>query len=279
MKEPLMTGRTEWEGRVGRKWAEEWRRTDRSFAGLTDRLLGRVAQGGPRAVLDVGCGAGELSLAFARGHPAATVYGIDVSASLVDAARERGHNLANVSFECADAARWSLDGFAPELVMSRHGVMFFDDPVAAFAHLSSISAPDGRLVFSCFRSVEENAWAHEVARLVSSAPPLAPDPRAPGPFAFADPEYVEEILSASGWSEIGFEPVDFAYVAGAGDDAVGDALSYLQSIGPASRAAAELPAEARVEFIERLRGYLEGVARDGLVALPAAAWIVSAAKA
>lgn len=270
-----MTDRSEWEGRVGRKWAEEWRRTDRSFAGLTDRLLGRASSGSPRSILDVGCGAGELSLAFARGHPPSHVVGVDVSQSLIEIAHDRGESLPNVSFELADAAEWEKDRFTPDLVMSRHGVMFFPDPVAAFAHIAQISAGGARLVFSCFRERAANPWASDIAALVGK--PAEPEPPfAPGPFAFADSVRVESILADAGWRDIAFEPVDFAYVAGAGEEPMEDALSYFLSIGPAARAAADLSPVERASFVERLEAYLSQARSGDIVALGAAAWIVTA---
>ena len=136
-----MTGKSDWQGKTGEGWAAQWRRTDRSFAGATEKLLARSREFPFRQALDIGCGAGELSLALGRGHPQARVVGVDVSPQLVEVARERGANLANVGFELADAARWRSDGdFAPQLLISRHGVMFFDDPPAAFANLAEMAA-------------------------------------------------------------------------------------------------------------------------------------------
>lgn len=273
-----MTNRSDWEGRTGRKWADQWRRTDRSFTGLTDRLLGRASARPIARALDVGCGAGELSLALARGHPQALIVGVDVSDPLIAVARERGAHLANASFEVTDAAVWSREGFAPDLVVSRHGVMFFDDPVAAFAHLAETAAPGARLVFSCFRERSANPWAHQVAALLppGSVAPVAPD--APGPFAFADPMRVEAILTRAGWGEIAFEAIDFAFVVGTGERAVEEAVAYFLAIGPAAAAAAELAGDERRRFVERLEQYLAAECNDGLVALPAAAWIVTAER-
>jgi SAM-dependent methyltransferase len=271
-----MTDRSDWEGRVGRKWADEWRRTDRSFSGLTDRLLGRASARPITRALDVGCGAGEVSLALARGHPDSEVIGLDISESLVAVARERGAELANVSFLLADAADWRGSQFAPDLIVSRHGVMFFADPVAAFSNLARGAAPNARLVFSCFRTPEENPWATRIASLLPESALPEAKPGGPGPFAFAEREHVERILTAAGWTEIAFEPVDFAYIAGTGEEAVSDARSYFLSIGPAARAAANLDDEARRQFINRLEQYLAANAQGPLVALPGAAWVVSA---
>ena len=268
--------RSDWEGRVGRKWASEWRRTDRSFSGLTARLLARASARPLSRVLDVGCGAGEVSLALARGHPEAEVIGLDISEDLIEAARERGEHLTNATFLLADASDWRASQFAPDLVVSRHGVMFFPDPVAAFTNLARGAAPDARLVFSCFRDRAENPWAERVASLLPAGAEPESLADAPGAFAFADRDRVQAILAEAGWCEVSFEQVDFAYIAGTGDGAVEDALSYFLAIGPAARGAAGLADDAREEFVGRLRHYLASEAQGPLVALPGAAWIVSA---
>jgi SAM-dependent methyltransferase len=277
--EHRMTNRSEWEGRTGNKWASEWRRTDRAFTGLTDRLLGRASERPFSRALDIGCGAGELTLALARGHPRARVTGIDISGELISVARERGAHLDNARFEVADAAHWFNSDFAPDLVVSRHGVMFFDEPIPAFANLAAGAGPEARLVFSCFRDRAHNPWATSIVALLpkGTVPPAAPD--APGPFAFADRSRVEHLLRSAGWGDSAFEKVDFAYVVGAGQDPVGDARSFFLSIGPAAAAAAELPGAERAEFIKRLEIFLEDQRDRDLIAFPAAAWIVSAQRA
>lgn len=268
--------RSEWEGRVGRKWADEWRRTDRAFSGLTDRLLNRVRAWPMTRALDIGCGAGEMSLALARGHPASEVIGLDVSADLIEVARKRAAHLGNVTFLVADAADWRSGIFAPDLLVSRHGVMFFDDPVVAFANLLNGAAPAARLAFSCFRDRALNPWAAEVTRLLPPEFVTETPAGAPGPFAFADRDRVRSILSAAGWDEIAFEAADFAYVVGTGQDALEDGVSFLSVIGPAARASAGMDQVQRAAFADSLRRHLEQAAQDEMVALPAAAWIVTA---
>lgn len=273
-----MTDASEWQGRVGRSWASEWRRTDRAFGPLTERLLQRGREFGFTSVLDIGCGAGELSLALARGRPHCRVVGVDISPQLIKVARERGGSRPNVAFELANAAVWRPEpGFAPELLVSRHGVMFFERPAAAFAHLGKIAVPRAGLMFSCFRSWEENPAFTDPARLLPSPPP-PPDPRAPGPFAFADRDHVEAILTEAGWHNIALEPFDFAMILGAGAEPIEDAVAYLECIGPTARAARELDPAERELFLDKVRELAACHLREGIVSLRAAAWIVTACR-
>jgi len=273
-----MTDSSEWTGRVGNAWAEQWRRTDRSFGALTDRLLDPAAVGTFARALDIGCGAGELVERLAGAKPSARIMGIDISADLLGIARARCAGFVKASFQEADAAAWrAAPDSPPDLLISRHGVMFFADPVAAFAHLREQSTPGARLRFSCFRARADNGWATGLASVLPPQPPA--DPAAPGPFAFAEPARVETILAAAGWEDIGFEPVDYAMIGGEGDDAVDETLAYFQRIGPAARAIAELPEADRPAVRARLRAMLTEHYANGVVTLPAAAWIVTARAA
>jgi len=153
--------------------------------------------------------------------------------------------------------------------------MFFDDAPAAFANLSRIAAPGAGLMFSCFRDPAQNPLFSEIARLLPAAPAPA-DPHAPGPFAFADPAYVETLLAGAGWDSISLEPFDLAMVVGAGADPVEDAITYFSSIGPAARAAVEMPPEQVERLVDGLRNLARRHLLDGMVALRAATWIVTA---
>lgn len=269
-----MTGAQEWQGRVGHNWAAEWERTDRSFAALTPHLLAAIEAEPGRRIVDIGCGAGELSIAVASTRADAQVTGVDISEELIVAARTRAGSLANLSFAVADAADWRAEGAAPDLYVSRHGVMFFTDPPATFAHLSAMAAPGARMVFSCFRPASENTWAAEIARLLPPGKPVPAVDFPPGPFAFADPDHVRRCLK--GWRDITFMPLDFAYVAGSGSNPVADALSFFSRIGPAAAAIRTLPDQPRAAFERGLLELVQSRHVGGRVCFPAAAWLVTA---
>ncbi len=277
-----MTDAFEWQGRVGEAWAEEWRRTDRTLAPVQEALLAALLPrlGAGPAILDIGCGAGSTSLALAAARPDARVTGIDLSDALIAAARERGAGRA--AFEVGDASAWRpADGRRFDALVSRHGVMFFDDPVAAFAHLRALAAPGAPFVFSCFRARDENPWAAELLPIVQHFAPdaAAAPPPDKGPFAFADPERIEAILAGAGFGGPGIAPFDFAFVAGQGQDPVADALAYFGRIGPFAALLRELDEPQRAEA----RAMLAGIAarhREGReVRFRAAAWIVTCASA
>jgi SAM-dependent methyltransferase len=273
-----MTTVAEWAEQTGQSWAREWTRTDRSFSELTEILIARIlAKGAAHSILDIGCGAGELSLRLSDAKPGARVLGVDVSPELIAVAKSRATDSERLSFACADAAIWRDPMFYPDLLVSRHGVMFFDQPVAAFANLAEGASAGARLVFSCFRDRSENTWAAELAALLPAMPP--PEPHAPGPFGFADPEHVHRVLSAAGWTQVRAEPVDFTYVAGAGADPVGDALTFFQSIGPAARVIGALDGDEKTAVLAKLRDLAEARCQNGEVRFPAAAWIVTATRA
>lgn len=277
----MITG-NEWQDKVGKVWADNYSRTDRALSGLTQHLLERLAPMPGEAIVDIGCGAGELSLALARARPAAQVTGVDISADLVEAARQRGQKLRNACFRLADAAVWRPDGPLLDLLVSRHGVMFFADPVAAFANLHGGAAAGARMLFSCFRDPAANPWATDPMRLLE-LPPSA-DPLAPGPFAFAEEERIRSILTRAGWRDIVVDPVDFAFVMGMGDDPVAEALQFVSRIGPAAAALRVMDADAREIALGRLEGWIarnrSGTGdQGGIVAFPAAAWLVGARKA
>lgn len=266
-----------WNSKVGDIWVQMQERMDRALTPVTAALLAAAAPQPGESVLDIGCGAGETTLAaaFAVGD-AGDVVGLDISEQLLARARERGEALLSpASFIHADAASWADDGDF-DLIMSRFGVMFFADPQAAFAHFHQLAAPGGRLVFACWQPAARNLWATLPLRVLADLLPEQPaaDPHAPGPFAFADAARVATLLEAAGWHDIAFHSLPFAMLIGSGDDPIADAVSFNLKIGPAARAVrdAGIGDQARPLLAAALQDHL----RDGGVQLPGAIWLVTA---
>lgn len=274
-----MTERAEWQGVVGDVWSQEWQRTDRTFAGLAPHLDAAIRAAAPKTgtALEIGCGAGATTLALAAARPDLAITAIDISEGLIRRARERATGAANIAFLVGDASAPPEVVGGYDLAFSRHGVMFFPDPVAAFAAIRARMAPGAPLVFSCIRPIAENPWAAEVAVAATNGA-AAPTPAGyvPGPFAFADPAFVEEVLTEAGWRAEEPRAVDYPYLAGAGKDPVGDALEFFARIGPAARALVTVDEAERPAAIERVRAVLERHRRGDVVEFPAAAWIWTA---
>lgn len=272
-----MTDKSEWIGRVGDVWAEEWRRTDRAIAPLNAELVAAVPPG-TQAILDLGCGAGSTSLALAKALPDAAITGIDLSEALVEAARGRAVG-KTLRFEVADASSWApADGRRFDAIVSRHGVMFFDDAAAAFTHVRSLAAPGATLAFSCFRAREENEWAAALIPVLARFAPdaLAAPPPPAGPFAFADPERIRGILAAAGFAPPAIRPFDFDFVAGGGDDPVTDAVAFFRRIGPFAALLKTLDRAEGDAAVDQLRAIIGNHPQGDCVSFHAAAWIVSA---
>ena len=270
-----MTTSFDWEGRVGDVWAGEWCRTDRSLADLGRRLNAAILAAAPQtgSAIDIGCGAGGTSIALARSRPGLAITGIDLSPALVATARERAAGFAGLDFRVADAR--SLGGAGADLLFSRHGVMFFDDPVAGFSALRRAARPGAKLVFSCFRPRAANEWALVIDAAVGND--NMPQPGyAPGPYGLADADFTRDLLVRAGWLDPSAESIDFTSVAGAGEDPVDDALGFFSRIGSAARTIADAPPERRDAMRDSLRSALAAHVRDGQVAFAGGAWIWTA---
>jgi SAM-dependent methyltransferase len=276
-----MTLAEDWTGKVGDVWAEEWQRTDRGFGAMTAHLNAAILAAAPEQgkAIDVGCGAGATSIALAKARPALQVTGVDLSAALVDIARTRATGLANLSFHVADMSVTRDFDDTADLLVSRHGVMFFDDPVAGMRALRRAAAPGGALVFSCFDSITRNHFALDPIMAVTGQMPQSATRYAPGPFAFADPDFVAATLGAAGWGSLHREAVAFDYRVGAGDDPVGDAVNFFTRIGPSAPLLRAAAPDEREAMIARLTDTVTQHLHDGAVDFPASAWLWSARAA
>jgi SAM-dependent methyltransferase len=272
--------RDHWNGPDGEYWARRQRRLDRTLAPVIGPLLEFAATQTGSTVIDVGCGCGATTVEFARAvGPSGRVVGLDVSEPMLSRAIERLREFPNASCRLGDAATLPLQDLRADLIVSRFGIMFFGDPVAAFANLRTGLNPGGRLRFACWRPIDENPSLqiplHAVYEHVPRLP--KPDPDAPGPFSFADPERVTRILTAAGFTAPSFTPLDIEMDLAAGGT-LDDAVMQSSEMGPAHRALADQPDEVWAAARESIRRALAPHATPTGVKLPGAVWLVAAAN-
>lgn len=277
MTQPNATQIADWNGAVGERWAAEQQSLDVLIQPFGDAALAAANAGPGEKVLDIGCGCGETSLTLARAvGPSGEVLGVDVSGPMLRVARNRAAGLSNITFMEADASQAPLPtGFT--LLFSRFGVMFFDKPTEAFARMGKALTPEARLAFVCWQPAALNPWATVAARAALEAAGLpAPqtDPRAPGPFAFADAEYTAGILERAGFSHVTAAPVEAPMRLGA---TVPEAALSALKVGPAARIAREAGPDAFPKLLAAVEGALSNHASpSGEVLLTGRTWVFTA---
>jgi SAM-dependent methyltransferase len=266
-----------WNGTAGEAWVREQVLLDASFVGFERLLVEEAAQLRARHVLDVGCGAGATTLAIARQLPSGgSATGIDISAPLIELARARAdRERVPARFVLADAQTHEFAPAACDLVVSRFGVMFFEDPVAAFANLRGALRAGGRLRAATFRAATENPFMTTAER---AAAPLLPDlpprrPDAPGQFAFANPERVRGVLAAAGWTGIELLPIDVPCAFPASE-----LVGWFTRLGPLAPVLRETDETMRARVIGTVRDAFAPFVHGDEIRFVAACWMVRAAS-
>lgn len=266
----------QWSGPTGQRWAAYQTKMDEALRPLGDAAIVAASPQPGEHVLDLGCGCGDSTLELARlVGSEGRVTGIDLSAPMLAVARARTAALSQVTLVEADAARAALPRV--DVVYSRFGVMFFDDPPAAFAHVRAAMRTGGRLAFVCWRSPPENEWVKVPLEGITPhlLPAPAPDPHAPGPFAFSSRARIEQILGDAGFSDINVEGLDtLVQWTTSSDLEVG--VDLLSRMGPASRKLNDVDDDVRARAVEGIREALRPYQDDRGLALGAATWVVTA---
>ncbi|MEK7266203.1 MAG: methyltransferase domain-containing protein [Pseudomonadota bacterium] len=279
-KAPVGMKKEDWAGDRGDAWLANLPSFEGMIWPLSAAIVEAAAVKPGEAVLDVGCGGGATTMALAKSAaPTGTATGLDISQALAGETLRRCSTagVSNVSVIVADATKAPLQSAAYDLVFSSFGVMFFDDPVAAFKNLRRALKPGGRLAFACWMSPKENPWNSLVTGVLAKHIVLPkPDPRAPGPFAFADPDYPREILNSAGFSNIAFnEWRGRIFVAGKGStpSSAADFVLKAMSIGDLVR---DLPESSQAAIRRDIEKVFSDFATKGGVEVDTASWFVHA---
>lgn len=272
-----------WNEGIGKAWIAHLDALDRQIAPIGVAAMNAASVKPGDSVIDIGCGAGQTTIELARlVGETGWAHGVDVSGLMISAAgaAARKHPSLNVSFEIADAQTFKFRPAAYDVVYSRFGVMFFKDPVAAFINIRSALKPKGHVAFCAWRlSAENPLMSAPLQAAMDLLPPQAGppgDPTAPGPFAFADPDRMREILSSAGFKDISIEKWDGQM----GANPVEEAIAITTDLGPLGRrlneAQADAPLRQRVREAVR-HGLRDFIDADGMLRAPGAGWIVRAA--
>jgi SAM-dependent methyltransferase len=246
---------------------------------LGDAVAARIAPRRGERALDVGCGCGATTTELARMVGSdGWVTGIDVSEEMIEVARHAAHHdgLANVDFVVADAATHPFEPAGYDLIYSRLGTMFFEEPGAAFANLHRALRRGGRLGFVCWRSMDENRWTVEPREVVQAILPGQPaiDPDGPGPFSLASADRISALLSEAGFVDVEIEPNDQPLLIGRGD--MDEAIEFFLRLLPTGYLMIEPDRHAMDRIRAALRTVLERHVSEAGIWMGSATWVVRA---
>jgi SAM-dependent methyltransferase len=267
-----------WDGPQGAGWVAREELQNAALAAHTERLLEVAAVTPADRVLDVGCGTGDTTRQCARRATEGHALGVDLSRAMLERARDRAveAGLTNVEFAQADAQCEPFVADTHDLVLSRFGVMFFNDPVAAFTNLAATTAPGGRAAMVVWQAFDRNEWVkvpRAALAMGRDVPTIVDD--VPGAFGLADPDRLRHILHAGGYSQVELD--DLAVPFWFGPD-VETATGLAGEIGVVAGALEGLDDDGRARAFDALRTALaEHETADG-VALDTRAWLIRATR-
>lgn len=275
-----------WNGESGQRWAEQDKLMARLLKPVGEALLDHAELDQCKHVVDVGCGGGSQSRLLAeRLGPDAKVTGIDISQPLLAVAQANNpitENAASIEYLLADASEHNFEAGEFDGLFSRFGVMFFSNPTAAFTNLRKSLSDEGKLAFSCWQAMDKNDWARipvqTAMQYVTLPDNMAPDADAPGPFAFAKAERIENILQQAGFSNIQVSSHTQEVRMGEAPT-IQQSVREMAEVGPVQRLLVGQDEALKEQVYKALETTMTPFYKNGAITLPAAIWFVTATAA
>lgn len=269
---------TLWNTTSGCAWVQAQQLLDQLLKPFEDVLMDAIRAGSSSRVLDVGCGTGGTTVSAARllGEKGQCT-GIDISEPMLAVARTRAEReCVPAKFICADAQTYAFDPAGFDTIISRFGVMFFADSIAAFGNLRRAARKDARLCFISWRAAADNPFMTTAERAAAPLFPNIPprDPDGPGQFAFADPQRVRRILEQSGWTDIDLQPLNVLCRF-----PEPELIGYFTKFGPLGQVLHQTDEATRNRAIATVRAAFDPYVHGSEVRFEARTWTVTARAA
>lgn len=271
----------EWAGAIGDRWLAHLDGLEAMVEPIGNALIAQADYAPGEHVVDIGSGGGGTTCAIAQKvGPDGSATGLDIAPMLVAEAAKRAaaKGIANAHFECGDAGTSRPDAAPFDRLFSRFGSMFFEDPHAAFANLHTLLKSGGRIDLAVWGAPPANLWMMAMMGVVGKYFELPkPEPRAPGPFAFADPAYFEEVLTGAGFRDVEFGAFEGRLAAGGPGSEPRDAARFMLTSAGVGKLFEEQDAATQQAMVEDLTTVFEQhhVPGEGVM-MDAKVWMVSA---
>ena len=270
-----------WSGAGGDVWVDKQREMDIMLNPLGERAIQGLDLSGEKKILDIGCGCGATTLEIAKAVTQGEVIGVDISEPMLERATKTASDmmLNNTSFQVKDVQVDEMPRSYFDIAFSRFGVMFFEDPFEAFKNINHSLKDNGQLSFVCWQHASLNPWQSLSIQVIKEFLDLpAPAPKSPGPFAFEDKSYINEILTESGFRDIEIKDNQEDIVMFSGKSIREACEDYLTINPVVTEMLKNSPTELREEILEALIGKFSDFHNNEGLLFPSATWIVTAKK-
>lgn len=263
-----------WDGIGGDRWVSNINRLDEMLAPTTSILMNEISKHSSKNTLELGCGAGDLAIAASSHGHVANIDAVDISYNILDLAKKRNQNNSRINFIHCDAETYSFKNNFYDLIYSRFGVMFFNDPNKAFINIRKCIKNQGIFIFLSWDKLENNPWMDVPSKAAFSVLPQPPKPlgNPPGAFSLANKKIIRDILDISGFKEINSTNHKIKMNLGGLEHAV----NFATQLGPAATPFTEAKIAKKAAAKRAIKSELAKFEQNQNIRLPGSCWLTIA---